>query len=251
MPSRMDKYYEKRNEQRQSRSRKNRNLYGEIFTEGKYSNIEGVTDISNNEVDLDKVRKLLEEKDENNRRGRTYRKLDEEPLKPQVYTSIEDKNYDINDILKEARSTKEPDYKERSLRNSEYNVTTNEKLKEELASNSREEIFTRDDVNKMINDIAATSKMNKLDDGLFDDLKDDETSKQNTREIRKMIESSKQDTIDNPEYDEDFFDGDLKLKQSDFGQDKKKTSVIDIIIIIVLILIMLVSIGILVLRVIK
>ena len=52
----MQKYYKNASTYNNSRSARNKDLYGEIYTNGKYSNIEGIATIDNaNEVDLTKV----------------------------------------------------------------------------------------------------------------------------------------------------------------------------------------------------
>ena len=56
----MEKYSNKTS----SRSSRNKSLYNNIYTYDSYSNIEGIADIEkNNQVDITKVRELLESRD--------------------------------------------------------------------------------------------------------------------------------------------------------------------------------------------
>ena len=62
MASRMDRY--KKNESNGSRASRNRNLYNTMYSFDQYSNIEGVASMDNeNEVDINKVRQMLESRD--------------------------------------------------------------------------------------------------------------------------------------------------------------------------------------------
>ena len=52
MNSRMERYYKDSN----TRSKRNKNLYGDIYSEAKYTNIEGIASIDNaNEIDITKT----------------------------------------------------------------------------------------------------------------------------------------------------------------------------------------------------
>jgi len=62
MATRMQKYYksDRADANTGSRSSRNKDLYGEIYTGSKYSNIEGIASIDNaNEVDITKVKEML------------------------------------------------------------------------------------------------------------------------------------------------------------------------------------------------
>ena len=137
MATRMEKYAKKSNGTN-LRSNRNKNLYSEIYTYDNYSNIEGIADIENgNQVDITKVKELLESNN-NYQNKRKYRRFannykDEEVVKKSKrFPEVEDKSYDIRDVLKEAKEKKEPDDKERVLKNTEYNILKNIDLDREL-----------------------------------------------------------------------------------------------------------------------
>ena len=129
MDTRMQKYYKNArvNTHTNSRSSRNKELYGEIYTNGQYTNIEGIATIDNaNEVDITKEKETLRNR-ENYQKERQYRRITGEYKNPErvrptitrTFPDMEEKNYDIRDILKEAKENKEPDDKERVLRNTQ------------------------------------------------------------------------------------------------------------------------------------
>lgn len=77
MATRMQKYYKSARVDAStgSRSSRNKELYGEIYTGSKYSNIEGIASIDNaNEVDITKVKEMLKNR-ENYQKERQYRRI--------------------------------------------------------------------------------------------------------------------------------------------------------------------------------
>ncbi len=271
MATRMQKYYKNArvNTDSNSRSARNKELYGEIYTNGKYSNIEGIATIDNaNEVDLTKVKEMLNNR-ENYQKERQYRRItgeykNPERVRPTItrsFTDMEEQNYDIRDILKEAKEHKEPDNKERVLKNTQYNILKNIDLKEELRKEDYYE-ENEEDLKEMIETITNTSMLNKLGDAelaedLLSDLHDDDTKIGEIKDVKSLIEADQKyqeevKTKDPNEttYDHSFFTSSLKLSKSDFiGEDGQgRFSVLSIIIIIVLVIIIVVSGAILIMR---
>ena len=80
MATRLEKYSNKEN----SRSTRNKELYNNIYTYDKYSNIEGIAEIEKaNQVDITKVKELLESR-ENYNKQRQYRRLTESYREPEA-----------------------------------------------------------------------------------------------------------------------------------------------------------------------
>ena len=267
MSTRMDKYYgnEKASVNRTSRSKRNKDLYGEIYTYGKYTNIEGIAEIDNaNEVDITKVKEMLKNR-ENYQKERQYRRItgeykpaNDEPLVTKRYTELEEKNYDIRDVLKEAKEKKEPDDKERVLRNTQYNILKNIDLKKELKKEDYYEEDDEEDLKDLIQTITNTSMLNKIGDvdlaaDLLSDLRDDDTKVGELKNVKELIDEQKPKKVspNEPTYDRSFFTSSLKLNKSDFvdGEEKpRKTNVFNVIIITVLIIIMIIAGAILVMK---
>lgn len=269
MASRMEKYYDKRNVTDRSRRARNKDLYSEIYTYGKYSNIEGIAEIDNaNQVDITQVKELLKNR-ENYQKERTYRRLTgnyDEPKKrePQLtrrFPELEEKNYDIRDVLKEAKENKEPDDKERSLHNTEYNILKNIDLKEALEKKNYYPIYEddEDDLKELIKTITNTSMLNKINDAdlaadLLSDLKANDTKVGELNNVKELMEADKAKTREvvrpSADYDKSFFTSSLKLNKSDFvdGDDTPKSKIFNTLIITVLVIIMIICAAILALK---
>ncbi|MBR2833459.1 MAG: hypothetical protein IKE75_03395 [Bacilli bacterium] len=258
MASRMEKYSNKTS----SRSSRNKSLYNNIYTYDSYSNIEGIADIEkNNQVDITKVRELLESRDRYQkqreyRRFSDYKEPETEPIKTRKFPELEEKNYDIRDVLKTAMENKEPDDRERVLRNTQYNILKNIDLKKEV---KKEDYY--DDPEAELKDLIQTihensvlSKQDFTSTDLLSDLKDDDTKVGELDNVKDLIQDSfdeekirtrKVNTNNDTNYDRSFFTSSLKLSKSDF--DGSGTSgVFSKIIITILIVIMIASAGILV-----
>ena len=245
-----------------SRSRKNKNLYNDIYTYDNYSNIEGIADIEkSNQVDITKVRELLESR-EKYQRQREYRRFSDykeketEPIKARRFPELEEKNYDIRDVLKTAMENKEPDDKERVLRNTQYNILKNIDIKKEI---NKEDYYEdpEEELKELIQTIHENSVLSKQDftsTDLLSDLKDEDTKVGELDNVKDLIEETqKQETVktrkvstnNDTNYDRSFFTSSLKLSKSDFDS-AEKSGVFSKIIITILIIIMIASAGVLV-----
>lgn len=257
MDTRMQKYYKNArvNTHTNSRSSRNKDLYGEIYTNGQYSNIEGIATIDNaNEVDITKVKEMLRNR-ENYQKERQYRRITGEYKNPErvrptitrTFTDMEEKNYDIRDILKEAKENKEPDDKERVLRNTQYNILKNIDLKKEIRKEDYYDENDEDDLKDLIQTITNTSMLNKLGDAelaadLLSDLQDDDTKVGELNDVKSLIAENEKITskkVDTGEstYDRSFFTSSLKLNKSDFvdGEEDKRVKILNIFIILILV----------------
>ncbi|MBQ9011029.1 MAG: hypothetical protein IJ093_00055 [Bacilli bacterium] len=263
MASRMDKYYDRNQPAHNSRRSRNKDLYSEIYTYGKYSNIEGIAEIDNaNQVDLTQVRQLLNNR-ENYQKERHYRRLTGdyiEPVKkePKVtrrFPELEEKNYDIRDVLKEAREKKEPDDKERALHNTEYNILKNIDLKKALESKKYYPVYEEDedDLKELIKTITNTSMLNKINDAdlaadLLSDLQANDTQVGQLKNVKELLNDNtnvrtREVVREDPDYDKSFFTSSLKLNKSDFvdnEEEQPKPRIFNFLIITILVIIMIV-----------
>lgn len=240
MATRMEKY--KNNSTRTSRSSRNKSLYNTMYSSSHYSNIEGVASIDNDkEIDIAKVKQMLEEKERVSERQ--YRRPDREkviediPMIRKMYTES-DNNYDIMDVLKEAKENKKPDNKERVLDNTNYDILKKLNLKNNKISTSenKTEEEKKEDLKELIETISSTSILNKANDedlamDMFHELTDDDTKVGEIKDIREFIDTNEKTM------DDSFFTG--KIKNADFVGGKKKTSPLKVFFIIVLILVVL------------
>ena len=264
MSSRMERYYKTENKGK-TRTKRNTKLYNSIYSYGKYSNIEGIASIDNtNEIDITKVKKMLETR-EKYQAERRYRRLTNEnkelaslPKVSKRYKEDEDRTYDIMDVLSKARENKEPDDKERVLSKTSYDVLKNIEVKRNVNKKDYD-----DDIDDMIQTITNTGMLNKMDDAdlaadMFSDLKakDDDTKVGNLNNLKQLIDENKKDSfLENKKeqtMDNSFFTSNLKLKKKDFvnyDEDEiKKGSVFKTIFVTILILGIIAVIGILVVQ---
>ena len=217
MASRMDRYKNKSSESK-SRTSKNKNLYNTMYSFDQYSNIEGVASMDNeNEVDINKVRQMLESRD-NHQRDNQYRKLsrevmDDVSINRSSYEK-DDYNYDINDVLQTAKKNKEPDHKERVLNNTNYDILKKLNLKSEAV---KDDLNKEEDLKELIETISNTSmlkKQEKQDIDMFSDLVSDDTKVGDVKDITEFIEKEKT-------MDDSFFTHSVRIKKADYVGGKK------------------------------
>ena len=181
MKSRMEKYYNK-NEEFVGRTTKNEKLYNQKDY-SVYSSNETIID-TNNEIDITKLKNIIQSR-EDYQRAKSYRnmlndkKFDYDDIQVEE-DNYEEKNYDINALLKkvkEEKDTIEEKDKIRKLRNTQYDILSNLdiKSKKEKKIDSIEQ--QKEDLKDLINSITHNNINNKELDtdedplGLLSDLK--------------------------------------------------------------------------------
>lgn len=240
MPSRMDKYYNNTESNKNSRARRNSSLYDNIYNGVEYSNVEGITTIEKkNEIDLDKIKELLKEHESSKTSDRPVIRKQIERVSYEE--PEEERNYDIMDVLNKAKDEFVDDNKSRSLRNTQYNILKNINIKETTEENE-------DSLKELINTITNTSVLNKLGDkdlslDMLDDLKSDGNTMIGARGANEIFKND--DTIkEESEIDNSFFTSSLNFGEKDFEQLndiksslKKNNILISILVFIFLVLI--------------
>jgi len=215
MASRMERYY--KNKDTNKRSVRNESLYQTIYEDETYSNIEGVVATPKaNEIDIEKIRELLASREKEKQMRRPERK--QVIVEPEVDDELEEeKNYDIRDILVKAKDSREnPEEKYRSLKNTEYNILKNIKIRNKQDEQQEEEL------KELINTITSTSFLNKMSDDelsldMFDDLKSN-TMVGDTSSIRAILDDEQEEINKTGEMDNSFFTSSLGFKEKDFEQ---------------------------------
>jgi len=146
MKSRMEKYYDS-NEEFVGRAAKNENLYRKKDY-SVYSSNETII-APNNEIDITKLKDIIQSR-EDYQRAKSYRNMlsdkkfdyNDVPYEEDTY---EEKNYDINEILKKVKDEKgniSEEDKIRKLRNTQYDILSNLNIK----SKNQEEAITKVDL---------------------------------------------------------------------------------------------------------
>jgi len=233
MASRMDRYREP--EQRvRSRSASNQELYRTIYDNAEYTNIEKIVTTPNaNEVNIESIRKLISEL-ENERTTRQIVKRDVEERKPIELPPENERNYDIRDILIKAKTERPHEEKQyRSLKNNEYNFLNNINLEDKKPTRQEQE----EELKELINTITNSTLLNKMSDNelsmdLFEDLKsntmigdsksirsiiDEELEREKEKELEKTKQNTYYDLDDNFGFDNRDFDNGGKTQKEKKG----------------------------------
>jgi hypothetical protein len=223
MKSRMDRY---NNDQDQgARTAKNQNLYGDIYSSTLSSSNVALLD-NESEIDISKIKELVQ-----NREG--YKRVKElEPVlqtktapleeeKYDIYEDIDNKIYDINMILEEAKAKRPISDREkyRSLKNTQYNILSNLNLNEEKEEDEMvTDFFTQDKTMKSLatsldNDKEEKEKTRsetKTSIDLFEDLKGNNDT--------ILTEPVREDSIAPKKADESstFYTGYMNFTKEDF-----------------------------------
>ncbi len=263
VPSRMDRYKEETQQQQISRRNKNQELYKNIGSNTRYANF---TDVTNaNAIDLSQASK-------NYRTREGYHQMKEyEPIMPTLkvkkeldefnylYQDRENRVYDINSVLEEARKNREEkdDLEEkRKLKNTSYNILASlnpeelEKYRQEKVERPKEselkelidtitsktlagEIDKATGVN-LLSDLMATNVMDKVEkpapekeptkmieveDKLA--LSKEILDKEQLEKIKQVQEDKKEEEPLLKGADSDFYTRSMDLSDKDFEMDQE------------------------------
>lgn len=221
MPTRMDRYREEIEKKTYSRSDRNKELYENLGNNTRYTNI---TDVTNaNAIDLTQATK-----NKNTREGyhqiKEYKKI--EPV-PKVKKDLEDFNflyqnrenriYDVNRVLEEARKNRGQDEKEekRKLKNNSYNIITS--LDREELEKYRQERLNRirtpeeEELRELIDTITSKTLAGEIDKATSVDLLSDLMATNILDKVAPPIPDIK-DSEENEE-DEEKTDPELELSR--------------------------------------
>jgi len=236
MGSRMDKYELEENSASASRTKKNAELYQKEDIED-YNKIDinsNVSVLKNDvkEIDVDKIREMLDKKYRNNnpQRKSIDIEMDEEADEP-VRTST--KEYDINDIIDKAKSDQQLDYQEerlRNLKNTNYTILDNLDLHKEIQEelNEDDHASTKEkELQELINTITQL---------------EDKNNEESEGDILNLTDNTDSKTLP-PSLENSFYTGNLQVKADDFEdfkeiqKDIKANSTLTKILIVVFIII--------------
>lgn len=221
MPSRMDRYYQS-DEVTQKRTSRNYDLYKKIYEQAEYTNIEGIANIEKtNEIDISKIQELLKGREKKEKKVSVptpVASFSEDPM--------EEKNYDIREVLNKAKDTKVEDDKKRSISDTQYNILKNIKMKDRYNFEEDEK-----ELKELLHTISKTGMLSKLEDNdlsldLFSDLKSvDGTMIGNSSTIQDVLKEEKKKEVKEAEMDKSFFTTSVNFSDDDFeieGEKPKK-----------------------------
>lgn len=227
MESRMDRYNEEGSKTSYSRSDKNKTLYENINNNTIYTN---VTDVSNsNAYDITNIDTTINTR-ESYHKIKGYRDVEVVPkVKKELddfnylYQNRENRVYDINMVLDEARKNREKDVNEdrRKLKNSNYNIITS--LSKEDLERYRKERQNRvitpeqEELRSLIDTITSKTLAGEIDKATSVDLLSDLMATNIMDKVPAVVDS---DDIDDPDGDSHEEEVDAKLDLSKQVLDK-------------------------------
>ncbi len=238
MISRIDKY--NKNSSNLSRTERNKELYDDLFTDTNYNNMVVIDDSS--EIDISKIKEII---DNEKRKTRTTREIKKDSNiygdLPQFNEKNEKKSYDINEVLKDAKSKRdiiEEASEKRKIRN--YNFKTNEEIEKELEKTRKVYENLIKEEKELLNIMNTLTNVSEKDLALdiFSDLKEPDNKKNEQTDTVTVRQIKSND--DSREYSTDTFMFDTKdfegVKE-DIRNEVKKTNIFIKILILVLVIV--------------
>ena len=254
---RMDRYNDEDTTVRLSRTNKNKDLYQNVGTNTRYANI---TDVTNaNAIDITNTTSEYKTR-EDYQKMKKYGGVETPKVKKDleefnhIYNKHENRVYDINNVLEEARKNREEDTLEekRKLKNTSYNIlaSLNKEELEKFRQEKRERLFKDDDelrdlidtiasktlageieaASDLLSDLMATSIIDKkaLKETIeeTEETEDDDDSSIIEKEEIIITTEPSEDTEENEQVEEqeieDEYDDEDELSQSQKILDKEQ-----------------------------
>ena len=281
MPSRMDRYNSE-NENVGSRTNNNQKLYKELYLNKTYTEFtdnvkDNVVDLTNTNQASARTRSELNRthlyygNNGNNTSTKNNFNQISNIYKDIINNDAENKNYNINEIMEDAKRNRKDDdeeSKQRRIKSAEYNILSDlseEKLKE--YKEKKQKGITKEEeenLEDLINTITSNSLRTKIDNQLLADLLPGEDEKTSTSLLEELADGLPDETDDDATdqmedtedlskgIDRSFFTRSMDLRKEDLILDdqeeaddsfKEKSSVLKKIIIALLIIAILAIIG--------
>ena len=195
MDSRMEKYSSKQNSsETTSRTSRNRQLYDDLYLNTNYTNAVVLDD--SKEIDINKIKELIQKENNAEEKRNVRPTLDFYKDLKDLNEEVNEKVYDINEVLKEAKSKRDilEEATEKRKTNSKYESHLD--IEAELAKTRKvyDKLLQEEtELLDIMNTLSNTSVVNKKD--AYKDLTTEANKfKTGTVEVQK-IESAKQEEI--------------------------------------------------------
>ena len=257
MASRMDRYRNQELETTGMRTKRHEHLYARVEAPLEYSSVEGVARIDNtNSVDINKIKELLLREEEPKKKHHSKMEKQEtleDTSELVTFNQLEDKNYDIRDILNKAKDEKEEDDddKYRNLQNTGYDILKNIQVQKKPTEISDQEL----------NHVGDTTLSLSMLDNLQDNEEEEITETMSSKTIRDLLneETSKEEDDDDDDFEEQrtldnsFFTSSLNFSEEDFNElsdeldepKKKENLIVKVLIFIIMVVLTTVAIFVL------
>lgn len=262
MPSRMSRYHGNTRAS-SSRCERNEELYKNLYQTSNYSNISAVATLEKtNEIEIEKIRKMIRDRETYKKQkeiATIYPKEEKKEIKSLVVPDLEERNYDIRDVLTKAKEERKSENE--SYKKNQYDYLLNSKNHNRKKEIQNEETVSSE-LKEIINTITSNADLNKLSNSelsldLLNDLKSNtiHNGEIENDAIRKIIEEEKRreeklEAEKNIEMDKSFYTTNLGFSDKDFESEndkfikgsKKDSLAVKIILGIVLVLITIITI---------
>lgn len=244
MKSRLDRY---ENNNSVSRVSKNQNLYDDIYSNTNYTNMVVIDD--SNEIDISKIKEIIDkEKNQSKRVERNNFNKEEYDNLTKTNTE-ENKIYDINEVLKEAKSQRDI-IEEANEKRKIQNYKFRENLDEELSKTRKVYENLIKEEKELLNIMNTLTNVSSEDLALdmFSDLTKDENLTEVLEDVNSDVNIKQIDNDDSTEYSTDTFMFNTKDFDSieDMKDNVKKTSIFIKILIFIITLVIIGGLGFLV-----
>lgn len=185
MPSRMEKYNNNKvSTTKSSRTKKNEELYQNLYSNSKYIefNEENINDSNLAITSLKEANKSYVTR-EDYHKAREFEDIIDIPKRyhEEISNDLteEDRNYDINSIILEAKKNREENdelEKRRKLKNTQYNILANldpSKIEEYQKQKYLEDVKEKEEIQKLIDTITSKNLVKEIKDKENEDLLND------------------------------------------------------------------------------
>lgn len=214
MASRMEKYHSGTS-QSGTRSVRNESLYKDIYENAEYSNIEGIAAMEKtNEISLEQIRELLKERETNKKRSLVNREVKRTYVEP-----VEERNYDIRDVLVKAKDNHVESNENRRLNNTQLNVFK--------GIDDKDKSYDDEEIERTLVNTGVLKGFNdsELSLDMLSDLKstgNTVVNKTNSALLLKEVEEAKDkyQVKEDDGLDKSFYTSSLNFKDEDFEQLK-------------------------------
>lgn len=216
MASRMEKYHSNTS-QSGTRSIRNEELYKNIYDNAEYTNIESIATMDKtNEISIEQIRELLKERENNKKRSTTPKRE-----VPRIYSQpVQERSYDIRDILVKAKDEHVEDTKNRSLRDTQYNILKGINVQ-------KDNVYNDDEIENTLVNTGVLKGLNddELSLDMLSELKSTGNTivnKTNSELLLKEVQEAKDkyQAKEDDGLDKSFYTSSLNFKDEDFEQLK-------------------------------
>lgn len=222
MSSRMDRYYETHPEEFK-RTKKNTDLYDDIYTTKNYDNIEHVDLNVGKRIDIRDIKELLEKREGYND-IKDYRIVKpEEPVSRKVryYEEESTGTHDLNEMFEKAKEERPVEEKRRHLEDTQV-LTLQELVSRK--SYAKKTKIDKEEIKDLINTIYDTNLLSSDNgDGLLDSLKSTGQTIVSTSIRQVLDDAKKEEKQEKNEMDNSFFTSSMGFKEKELEEFKSNS----------------------------